>query len=105
MIGSLARSAVSQIMKFINQITDGVTNPLKANVAQVVGGVWKGKGADRFVEEMNNVVVKQLENMAVNMIGLPDGVNRTIETIQNADKKAAGLISGLADQFKGIFSM
>ncbi len=39
---------ISSILSRFNFIQDAVTAPIKAMVSQVLSGVWKGDGANRF---------------------------------------------------------
>jgi uncharacterized protein YukE len=94
---------VGTINRLMNSIVNQVTNPLNNWVNHVVGGVWKGDGATRFVEEMKSLVIPQLSNLAVSIGSTGTQVNKAMETINNADNQAGKIAGALMDQFKGIY--
>lgn len=94
-VENLVSSAMNQIMKQVNVIQDSVTSPLRSLVNEVTGGMWKGEGANRFVQEMTSEVIPML----VNIIGfntsfvnaIAKGMNRTNQAINQATSKAQTL--------------
>jgi uncharacterized protein YukE len=80
-----------------------VKQPLTTLVNQVVGGVWKGDGATRFVEEMNSVVNAQIDNLEKSIGDYGWQVTNAKETMLNADNQAGKIASSLMDEFKGIY--
>ena len=96
----LVEKATKQIMKQVNIVEEAVTAPLRSLVNEVVGGMWKGEGANRFVQEVTSEVIPLL----VSIIGLntnfassiTKGINRTNQAINQATNKAQSLF----DTFK-----
>ncbi len=103
---SLVRSVVNGISdtinKLISSIADLVTAPLKGLVNQVTGGIWKGDGADRFIQEMNSEVIPALTNMGSLGMDLGSTIGKAVSAIDGADKQAAGMAGQLMDIFQGI---
>lgn len=94
--------AISQIINQAKIIEDAVTNPLKTIVSQVTGGVWKGDGADRFVDEMSKEVIPSLINiMNVNQ-NYASSIRRSVERMQQAEQQAAQAAQTLLDIFQHI---
>lgn len=98
----LVENATKGIMKQVNIVQEAVTAPLRSLVNEVVGGMWKGEGANRFVQEMTSEMIPLL----VSIIGLntsfansiTKGINRTDQAINQATSKAQTLF----DTFKII---
>jgi hypothetical protein len=96
----LVEKATKQIMKQVNIVQEAVTAPLRSLVNEVMGGMWKGQGANRFVQEMTSEVIPLL----ISIIGLntsfansiTKGINRTNQAINQATNKAQTLF----DTFK-----
>lgn len=103
----IARAAVSSVVRMVtqavNQVMESVTRPLQGMVQQVLGGIWKGEGAQRFAEEMTSQVIPQLMNLTMSFSNTASYINRALDTMTRADKQAQKLASGLVDVFKSIY--
>jgi hypothetical protein len=95
-VKNLISSAVSKITKQANIIEQSVTAPLRSLVGEVTGGIWKGEGANRFVQEMTSEVIPMLVNIMMINFGFAGaiikGMNRTEQAINQATTKAQSLI-------------
>jgi hypothetical protein len=100
---SIVNGIISQIKKQVDMIMQGVTAPIQAMVQQVLAREWVGDGADRFVAEMQNDVLKQLQNMTGGIGNTSTLINKALDTMFRADKQAQRIASGLVDIFRGIF--
>lgn len=99
----VVQNVLSQLMQQFNVIQEQAYSPMQAMVQQVTDGVWVGKGADAFVEEVSSIMMP-----GVGKIG--DGINQYSKNIQNAidvmdraDEQVSGFINSLGDIFGGIF--
>ena len=101
---SVVNNVVSIITSQINIIQDAITSPLKAIVQQVTGGVWKGDGANRFVQEMTSEVIPQLVNIGGMGMGFGGAIRKALDLMDSADKQAALKANELFDVFGKIFS-
>ncbi len=102
-VEDLIGNAINQILKQVNVVQDSVTAPLRGLVNQVMGGIWKGNGANRFVQEMISEVIPML----VNIMGFGTGYANAIAKAQNrmnqAINQATSKAQTLFDVFNGIF--
>lgn len=103
----IARAVVENIINIINQqirlIQDVITQPLRQIVQQVVGGAWRGGGANRFVEEMTNEVIPQLVNIGNVNMSFGNTIRRAMDVMDRADRQATQQAQQLYDVFNGIF--
>lgn len=103
---SMTRSIVQDVMNAVNAqinlITNGVVQPLKAEVQQVVGGVWKGYGASRFVEEMNLEVIPALANIGDSGVNFGSLIANATNILNQADSQATQMVNSLEDVFSTI---
>jgi uncharacterized protein YukE len=97
------QNVLGQLTQQFNVIQEQAFSPMQAMVQQVTDGVWVGKGADAFVEEVSSIMMP-----GVGKIG--DGINVFSKNIQNAmdvmdraDEQVSGIINSLGDIFGGIF--
>ena len=52
---------IKQILGQSGMLGDLVMAPIRAIVQQVTGGIWKGNGADKFVNDMTQNILPKLE--------------------------------------------
>ena len=99
----VVQNVLGQLTQQFNIIQEQAFSPMQAMVQQVTDGVWIGKGADAFVEEVSSIMMP-----GVGKIG--DGINIFSKNIQNAmdvmdraDEQVSGFVNSLGDIFGGIF--
>jgi uncharacterized protein YukE len=99
----VVQNVLSQLMQQFNIVQEQAYKPMQMMVQQVTDGVWVGKGADAFVEEVSSIMMP-----GVGKIG--DGIDRFSKNIQNAidvmdraDEQVNGFVNSLGDVFGGIF--
>ncbi len=104
----IARSVVNHVISSINAqvniIQDAVTAPLKGFVQQVTGGIWKGDGSVRFVNEMTSEVIPQLASIGSINLGFGSAIRKALDFMDQADKQAASKANELFDVFSKIFN-
>lgn len=103
----LVYSAVSGVMgsikKLLNRVTSEVTSPLRNMVNQVTGGIWKGDGADRFVNEMTSKIIPDLTNIVGINNSFTGALQKSTDIFRQADKMATSKANELVDIFGNIF--
>ncbi len=99
----VVQNVLSQLTQQFNIVQEQAYSPMQAMIQQVTDGMWVGKGADAFVEEVSSLMMP-----GVGKIG--DGINTFSKNIQNAidvmdaaDEQVSGLVNSLGDLFGGIF--
>ncbi len=100
---SVVDGIVNQIMSQVRIIEDAVTSPLKGLISQVTGGIWKGDGADRFVNEMTSDVIPMLANIMSINTGYSAAIRRAMDRMGQAEQQAAQAANTLMDVFGQIF--
>jgi hypothetical protein len=94
---------MGMIKKLLNQITQEVTSPIRAMVQQVTGGIWKGDGAVRFVNEMNSLIIPSLLSVVGINTSFIGALQKSTDIFRNADKMATSKANELVDIFGNIF--
>jgi uncharacterized protein YukE len=99
----VVQNVLSQLTQQFNVVQEQAYSPMQAMVQQVTDGMWIGKGADAFVDEVSSLMMP-----GVGKIG--DGINLFGKNIQNAmdvmdqaDEQVSGIVNSLGDLFGGIF--
>lgn len=95
--------SISQITKQADVITSSVTSPLKGLINGVSGGMWKGDGANRFVQEMTNDVLPMLAKIFIAHSSFASGLKKSHDRMQDAFKQSASIAHTLTDVFSSIF--
>jgi hypothetical protein len=90
-------------MQQVNMIQDAVTSPLRAFVNQVMGGMWRGEGANRFVAEMTNEVIPMLVNIMGFNTNFVGALKRAMDRMEQAERQASSRAQQLFDVFNKIF--
>ena len=94
---------VNQIFSQVKIIEEAVTSPLRAVVGQVMGGVWKGDGADRFAQEMTQEVIPSLVNIMNVNNSYSSAIKRSLDRMNQAEQQAAQAANTLMEVFGQIF--
>lgn len=102
-VEDLIGNAISQILKQVNVIQDAVTSPLRALVNEVMGGMWKGEGANRFVQEMMSEVIPMLVNIMGFNTNFANSITKAQNRMNQAINQATSQAQSLFDVFGGIF--
>lgn len=110
MIGKLLRFArqvvanvASQLNQQFNVVEQAALAPLRAIVGQVTGGVWKGDGANKFVEEVSRMMIPGVGRVGTQIKTLNGNLQRAVTVMDQADAQATSLAKGLGDVFGAIF--
>jgi hypothetical protein len=102
-----ARSVVHSVMNQINQqvsiVRESAMSPINQMIQQVTNGIWRGKGADAFVNEIQTDVLPAFANLLTGVGNTHNQINRAIEIMHNADTTCSSKVGGLVDVFRGIF--
>ena len=91
---------LSQLTGQLNVVQDMAMAPMRAMVQQVVGGVWRGNGANAFVQEVNSLMIPGVGRVAQTITGLNGNIRKAQGIIESADQQVSKLVkSKLLDTF------
>lgn len=97
----VVENVLSQLTKLLNGVQEQAFAPLKAIVGQVTGGVWIGKGADAFVDELSSLMIPGVGRVIEHISKTSSNIQTAKEIIQRADEEVDRLVqSRLSDGFK-----
>jgi hypothetical protein len=94
---------ISQILSQFNFIQDLITTPLKAIVNQVVQGVWKGNGANKFVSEMTDQVIPMIASILTGTQNYANSIKKSQDHMLQGFQQASSIANSLNDVFNNIF--
>lgn len=102
-----ARAVVEHVMSQLTQqvriVTDQAISPMQMMVQQVTGGIWRGRGADAFVQAVNGMLVPNTNQMTGAINQLNNNIRFAMDRIEQADVKAGAQFKQLGDVFGKVF--
>ena len=102
-VRELVDGIIQQVFQQINIINDRVTTPIKGMITSVTGGIWKGDGADRFVNEMSSEVIPMLANIMNINTNFANAIKKAEDAMNQAVQQANSQAQSLFDAFNAIF--
>lgn len=100
---AVVQNVLSQLMKQLNVIQEQAQRPMQEMVQQVMGGVWVGRGADAFVEEVSNLMIPGVGKVGQGITTYHKNIQNAMDVMDQADQVVSGIASGIGDLFGGIF--
>lgn len=97
---AILQNVLNQLNQLFQQIEEQAMNVLKAIVAQVVGGVWVGKAADAFVQEVMEIAIPGATKVQSSVGNFGSGISKAQEIMDNAEQAATNLIRSKTQGFK-----
>jgi hypothetical protein len=94
---------ISSILSQFNYIQDAVTAPLRALVNQVMQGMWKGNGANKFVAEMTDMVIPMIASILTGTQNYANSIKKSQEHMLQGFQQASSIAQSLFDPFNNIF--
>lgn len=97
-----ARSVVERVKRDIDKQLDTITEDV---LAPIIGDMaplrdsWKGQGATRFFDEMDNIVIKEIYSIVSSAGDYSSTISKAIDLIEQSDSTAFNIVSELVDTF------
>jgi uncharacterized protein YukE len=92
---------LSQLTQQLNVVQELAMAPMRAMIQQVVGGVWRGEGANAFVQEVSTLMIPGVGRVAQTITGLSSNLKHAQDVIDRADEEVSKIVkSKILDVFK-----
>lgn len=96
----VVEGVLAQLTQQLNVVQNLALAPIRAIVQQIVGGVWRGDGANAFVEEVSSLVIPGVGRVAETITGLNTNIRFAQGVMEHADQQVNRLIqSKVVDAF------
>lgn len=99
----VVQNILSQLTQQFNIIQEQAYSPMQAMIQQVMDGVWVGKGADAFVEEVSSLMMPGVGKIGEGISTYSKNVQNAIDVMDRADEQVSGIVNALGDIFDSIF--
>jgi len=101
MARAVVDNVLSQLMQQKNVVLEMALRPMDAMIQQVVGGIWIGRGADAFVQEVRSVMIPGVRIVDNQITTMSRNIQFARERIDRADQDVNRLIkSRIFDTFR-----
>jgi hypothetical protein len=100
---AMVQQALSQLTQQLNIVQDQAYKPMQMMVQQVTNGVWVGKGADQFVQEVTSLAMPNVDRIGQQIVRTQQNINFAIDTIDKADEQVRAKVNALGDLFGAIY--
>jgi len=98
----VVESVTSQVTNQINIMEEQVKAPAQNFISMVEGGIWKGNGANRFVQAVTEELLPPLMSLGLACVGIKTNLGKASSIIEDADTKVTSAVANLADTFDSI---
>jgi uncharacterized protein YukE len=97
----VVEGVLSQLTQQLNVVQELAMAPMRAMIQQVVGGVWRGEGANAFVQEVSTLMIPGVGRVAETITGLSRNLQHAQSVIDRADEEVSKIVnSKILDVFK-----
>jgi hypothetical protein len=86
-----------------NLFESAVIGVAKTVVGNVTGGIWKGNGANKFVEMVNSQFLTLAGQGHTNTQGTSNNLNQAQQIVHDADTSANAIVNDLENLFSSIY--
>lgn len=104
----IARPIIRNVQNIIKQQENLVEETIYRQVQQMVqatlNGAWKGVGATRFAEEMQQQVLPSLHDLQGNFTHHHDNITKAEDIMMRADAAGTKVVGALVDVYRGIYN-
>ncbi len=99
----VVQNVLSQLTQQFNIIQEQAYSPMQAMVQQVTDGIWVGKGADAFVDEVSGLMMPGVGKIGDGINVFSKNISNAMDVMDRADDQVSGIVNALGDIFGSIF--
>ncbi|MCA9994784.1 MAG: hypothetical protein KDE56_03485 [Anaerolineales bacterium] len=99
----VVENVLSQLMQQLNVVQEQAFSPMQMMVKMVMDGVWVGRGADAFVDEVQSIMMPGVGRIGDTMSTFGKNIQNAVNVIDEADEQVSNAVNGLADMFGSIY--
>jgi len=95
--------SVGMISGAQNLFETAVIGVAKMVIGQVTGGIWKGNGANKFVEMVSTQFISLATSGHTNTQNTSNNLNQAQQIVHDADNMANSIVNDLENIFSSIY--
>lgn len=98
---TVVQNVISQMTKQLNIVEEQTFNPMRAMIQAVTGGIWRGEGANAFVDEISSLMIPGVGRVMEQISQTTSNIQCAVDVIDRADDEVNRLVtSRLTDAFR-----
>lgn len=98
----IVEGVLSDLGRQLNIVQEMAYKPMQMMVQQVTGGVWIGKGADAFTQEISSLMMPNVAKIAETIVKTQKNIKFASDVIDRGDQQVRSKVNALADVFGQI---
>lgn len=103
MARAVLEGVLQGLIQQFNVVEEQAMNPMRQMIQAVTGGIWVGKGADAFVEEVSSLMIPGVTQVNDQITYVHTNLGRARDILDAADAQVRTKAAGLGDIFKSIY--
>jgi uncharacterized protein YukE len=100
----VVQSVMQQFTQQLNVVQEQAFNPLQAVLQQVQSGVWRGVGADAFVDEVSSLTMPGIGIIGDQIRTFQGNLQHAAEIMEAADQQASQTVQAVEEVFSQIIN-
>ncbi|MBX0329899.1 hypothetical protein K2Z83_19730 [Oscillochloris sp. ZM17-4] len=104
---SLAKAVLEKVLSQLNKVIADIAEqglaPLQRLVQGEVEKVWRGKGAQAFIDELSSIFIPGVGRVSDNLTKLHGDIQSARDRIEQADREADQMIRGRLEEKARFF--
>lgn len=97
-------TVLSQLTQQLGVVQDQALSPMRMMVQQVTSGVWRGEGANAFVNEVSQMMIPGVGQVGDNITMISDNIRFAMDVMERADEQVNTVVNSLGDVFDAIYN-
>ena len=97
-------TVLSQLTQQLDVVQDQALSPMRMMVQQVTNGVWRGEGANAFVNEVSQMMIPGVGQVGDNITMIIDNIRYAMDVMERADEQVNTVVNSLGDVFDAIYN-
>lgn len=99
----VVQNVLSQLNQQLNIVESAALSPMRTMVQQVSNGVWRGQGANAFVDEVSSLMIPGVGQVGQHITFVSTNLQRASDIIDQADAQVNSLVNQVDDLFGSVY--
>lgn len=102
----IARAVLEQVIagifKQLNIVEEQIQAPIQRFMQEVLGGMWRGRGADEFIRTISEEVLPVIAEILTLITGFNGNIRTAVTIMDEADQNCRNRVSALRNTIDSI---
>lgn len=93
----ILENVLSQLTQQLNVVQDQALSPMRTMIQMVTDGIWRGEGANAFVDEVSSLMIPGVGRVADEITSMSNNLQYARDVIDRADEEVNSLVGSRLD--------